>query len=68
LGEGQEEGAEVVVALTHSKLARDLKLAKKVPQLDLILGGHDHEYLTQYTQPHGTLLVKSGNGPQPPSP
>lgn len=58
---GQEQGAQLVVALTHMKLARDLKLAKNVPELDLILGGHDHEYLTQSTQPHGTLLVKSGN-------
>eukprot|EP00884_Botryococcus_braunii_P000604 jgi/Botrbrau1/10544/Bobra.7_1s0022.1 len=56
----REEGAQLVVALTHFKLARDLKLAKKVEEVDLILGGHDHEYLTQYTQPHGTLVVKSG--------
>lgn len=52
-----------MVALTHFKLARDLKLAKKVPEVDLILGGHDHEYLTQYVKPgnpRSTLVVKSG--------
>ena len=46
---------DVLVALTHLDIATDIQLAAKVPQIDLIIGGHDHEnyyYLrgSQFTQ------------------
>ncbi|WLT39162.1 hypothetical protein NON20_05780 [Synechocystis sp. B12] len=34
---------DVWVALTHLSLAQDLALAQAIPELDLILGGHEHE-------------------------
>lgn len=34
---------DVLVALTHLDLATDTSLAANIPQIDLILGGHDHE-------------------------
>lgn len=34
---------DVVVALTHLAIDEDKELAEKVPDIDLILGGHDHE-------------------------
>ena len=34
---------DVAVALTHLDLANDIELATLVPELDLILGGHEHE-------------------------
>lgn len=37
-------GAEVVLCLTHSRLECDQKLAEAVPEIDLLLGGHDHFY------------------------
>jgi 5'-nucleotidase len=37
------EGAEVVVAVTHLNLDDDIRLAREVPGIDLILGGHEHE-------------------------
>ena len=33
---------DVVVALTHLDIADDLKLAKQLPDLKLVMGGHDH--------------------------
>lgn len=33
---------DVVIALTHIGLKRDIELAQKVPGLDVILGGHTH--------------------------
>ena len=33
-----------MVALTHMRWPNDLRLAENAPEIDLILGGHDHEY------------------------
>lgn len=55
-----DDGADVIVALTHMRRPNDELLAAAVPEIHLILGGHDHEYFAAETQPHGTLLVKSG--------
>ncbi|WP_029008884.1 bifunctional metallophosphatase/5'-nucleotidase [Azospirillum halopraeferens] len=52
-------GAHVVVALTHQSIAEDRALARAVPGIALILGGHDHEPLTLYEG--GTLIHKSGS-------
>ncbi|CAF1348585.1 unnamed protein product [Didymodactylos carnosus] len=45
---------DVLVGLTHLDIATDIQLVEKIPQIDLILGGHEHEdyyYLrgTEYT-------------------
>jgi 5'-nucleotidase len=44
----------VLVAITHLDMSIDIELASKIPQIDLIIGGHEHEnyyYLrgTKYT-------------------
>jgi 2',3'-cyclic-nucleotide 2'-phosphodiesterase (5'-nucleotidase family) len=33
---------DVLIALTHMMKYNDAKLAEAVPEIDLILGGHDH--------------------------
>ena len=40
----QEEGADFVVALTHMRWPNDVRLTQEVPDMDLVLGGHDHGY------------------------
>ena len=37
-----EQGCRVVIALTHMRTPNDLRLAREVEEIDLILGGHDH--------------------------
>ena len=32
------------MALTHMRVPNDKRLAENVPGIDIILGGHDHEY------------------------
>ncbi|KAF7256500.1 hypothetical protein EG68_06310 [Paragonimus skrjabini miyazakii] len=44
----------VIIALTHMRWANDLRLAREVPEIDLILGGHDHN--------SGFQTVKSVDG------
>ncbi len=36
-------GADMIVALTHQTLAADVALLNREGQLDLVLGGHEHE-------------------------
>jgi 5'-nucleotidase/UDP-sugar diphosphatase len=38
----KNRGNDIIIALTHIGIARDKKLAFNVPELDLIVGGHDH--------------------------
>ena len=38
----REEKCDLVLALTHMMKCNDIKLAKEVQGIDLILGGHDH--------------------------
>jgi 5'-nucleotidase len=39
---------DAIVALTHLSLAEDQQLAAAVPEIDLILGGHEHENIQQW--------------------
>ena len=34
----REQGAEVVLAISHNRLSNDVKLTKAVPEIDLLLG------------------------------
>jgi 5'-nucleotidase/UDP-sugar diphosphatase len=38
-----KDSADAFVALTHLRLQDDVSLADSLPELDLILGGHEHE-------------------------
>jgi 2',3'-cyclic-nucleotide 2'-phosphodiesterase (5'-nucleotidase family) len=53
-----ERGAEIIVALTHLNMAEDREIARTVPGIALILGGHDHDAMTFLEG--STLIHKSG--------
>ena len=53
-------GADVVIALTHMRLPNDERLAAAVPELDCILGGHDHDYGC-YPTAEAPRIIKSGS-------
>ncbi|KAL1735534.1 5'-nucleotidase [Schizophyllum commune] len=64
----QEYDVDVVIAVTHMRMEEDMAVASRCPGVDLILGGHDHEYMlygSQYTVHEGNSegnirIVKSG--------
>merc|ERR1712130_535866 len=50
----REGGVEIIIALGHSGYEVDQELARSVPELDLVVGGHSHTFL--YTQVPDTPL------------
>jgi 2',3'-cyclic-nucleotide 2'-phosphodiesterase (5'-nucleotidase family) len=54
----RQAGADVIIALTHLTIAEDRQLARQVPGISLILGGHEHDPITWYED--NTLIHKSG--------
>ena len=44
----KDAGADLVIALTHNDLARDLELLRSSEKIDAVLGGHDHLALAWY--------------------
>src|SRR5262249_45489729 len=55
----KRRGAQVVVAITHLAYADDRKLVEHVPQIDLVIGGHEHFPIT--TTDRGALVRKGGS-------
>ncbi len=55
--------ADVVVVLTHGRDMWDEQLAKEVPGIDLILGGHTHKRFTTVVKRDGGITVISKGEP-----
>ncbi|KAL1705328.1 Metallo-dependent phosphatase-like protein [Schizophyllum commune] len=64
----EEHGADIVIAVTHMRMEEDMNVASRCPDVDLILGGHDHEHMlhgSRYIDEEGHAegnirIVKSG--------
>ena len=55
----RKAGADLVIALTHDELSRDLALLAKAGEIDILLGGHDHLLLARYDGRQA--VVKAGS-------
>lgn len=51
---------ELLIALTHQGLERDRQLARDVPGIDLIVGGHSHDALPQPVIENGVPILQAG--------
>jgi 5'-nucleotidase len=56
----REQGAQMIIVLSHQREPNDIKLAQSVPAgtIDLMLGGHDHFYAHSIV--NGCHLLRSG--------
>lgn len=59
--QARDEGAELVVLLSHNGFDVDRKLASRVEGIDVILTGHTHDALPAAVEVGGTLLIASGS-------
>ena len=50
---------DAIIALTHMSLASDSELVTAVPDIDLVLGGHEHENWVLRRGPQFTPIVKA---------
>ncbi|NLI83504.1 MAG: bifunctional metallophosphatase/5'-nucleotidase [Deltaproteobacteria bacterium] len=56
----KQQGAHLVVVLSHLGLDADMELAAKVPGIDVIVGGHSHTAVTAPVRVGRTLVVQAG--------
>ncbi|GAB1197715.1 hypothetical protein APSETT444_007018 [Aspergillus pseudonomiae] len=56
----REQGADIIVAVTHQREPNDYKFAERLPPgfIDIILGGHDHYYA--HAVVNGIQVLRSG--------
>ncbi|HEY0160888.1 MAG TPA: bifunctional UDP-sugar hydrolase/5'-nucleotidase [Thermoanaerobaculia bacterium] len=52
----RSRGADVIIALTHQDMPDDVALVKAVPEIDFVIGGHDHLFMQE--QVGGTWITK----------
>jgi len=55
----KSEGVDVIVALTHLNFVTDRALAARFPDIDIIVGGHEHYPITAVEG--RTLITKAGS-------
>jgi 5'-nucleotidase / UDP-sugar diphosphatase len=54
-----KDQTDVIIAVTHLALAEDQQLAEQIPEIDLILGGHEHENIQQWRGNDLTPIFKA---------
>jgi 5'-nucleotidase / UDP-sugar diphosphatase len=50
---------DAIVALTHLSLAQDAEFVAAIPEIDVVLGGHEHENWELRRGPHFTPIIKA---------
>jgi len=56
----RDKGVHLIVALSHIGYKQDRVLAKQVKGIDLIFGGHSHEYVKKIGRINKTAIVNGG--------
>jgi len=57
----KEQGANVIVGITHSGVDEDRELAREVPGIDVIVGGHSETALYKPVLQGATIIVQAGH-------
>ena len=54
-----KDKTDIIVAITHLALAQDQHIAETIPEIDIILGGHEHENIQQWRGNDFTPIFKA---------
>jgi len=57
----KNEGAQLVIAITHSRVEEDVDLAIDVDGIDVIVGGHCHTALYEPIIENDTIILQAGS-------
>ena len=52
---------DIIILLTHASVDEDRSLAKKIPWIDIIVGGHSHTRLVKPIVENGVIIVQTGS-------
>ena len=55
----KREGADIIVAITHLAFATDRALVERYPEIDLVIGGHEHYVIA--ANENRSLISKAGS-------
>ncbi|MFN2372173.1 MAG: bifunctional UDP-sugar hydrolase/5'-nucleotidase, partial [Cyclonatronaceae bacterium] len=61
VAELQAEGVDVIVAITHAGEGEDAEMAREVPGIHVIVGGHTHVPLHEPVMEGNTVIVQAGS-------
>ena len=56
----RQQGADVIVVISHMGVKKDRELAATLPDIDVIIGGHSHTTLPQGEEVNGVLIAQTG--------
>lgn len=56
----EDQGADIIIAITHSGIPEDRELARNVSGIDVIVGGHCHTALEEPIIENNTYIVQAG--------
>ncbi len=57
----ESQGVDIIVALSHSGIDEDKKLAKEVEGIDIIIGGHSHTTIFEPIKVKNSIIVQAGS-------
>jgi len=52
---------DLIILLTHADVEEDMALAREVPWIDIIVGGHSHSRLAEPIVENGVIIVQAGS-------
>ncbi|AVK77391.1 Bifunctional metallophosphatase/5'-nucleotidase [Pandoravirus macleodensis] len=55
----KQKGVHAIVAITHLSIAEDRQLVSAVPEIDVVLGGHDHHAMCEWAG--HVPIIKAGS-------
>ncbi|XP_064489181.1 protein 5NUC-like [Ornithodoros turicata] len=61
----KREGANFIIAMGHSGVPKDIEIAKAVPEVGLVVGGHTHTFLYSGPMNGSTAFGDRSMGPYP---